>query len=118
MPPGERAFPSPWGVQFCWRCPCGPSEEEILIAELQEDLTRANTTIDSLNYTVESSNLLIDNMRSRVDSLQRVDAKLLQSVQRLNKAVKRWRNLARDHKRKNEQLNRGDSQPQTGETGG
>ena len=83
---------------------CGPSEEEILIAELQEDLTRANTTIDSLNYTVESSNLLIDNMRSRVDSLQRVDEKLLQSVQRLNKAVKKWRNLASDHKRKNEQL--------------
>ena len=83
---------------------CGPSEEEILIAELQEDLVNANTTIDSLNYTVESSNLLIDDMRSRVDSLQRVDAKLLQSVQRLNKAVKKWRNLASDHKRKNEQL--------------
>ena len=83
---------------------CGPSEEEILIAELQEDLTRANTTIDSLNYTVDSSNMLIDDMRSRVDSLQRVDAKLLQSVQRLNKSVKKWRNLARDHRRKNEQL--------------
>jgi myosin heavy subunit len=83
---------------------CGPSEEEILVAELQEDLTKANTTIDSLNYTVESSNMLIDDMRSRVDSLQRVDTKLLQSVQRLNKAVKKWRDLARDHKRKNEQL--------------
>ena len=83
---------------------CGPSEEEILIAELQEDLTRASTTIDSLNYTVESSNLLIDDMRSRVDSLQRVDEKLLQSVQRLNKSVRRWRDLARDHKRKNERL--------------
>ena len=83
---------------------CGPSEEEVLIAELQEDLARANTTIDSLNYTVESSNLLIDDMRSRVDSLQRVDAKLLQSVQRLNKAVKTWRNLASDRKRMNEQL--------------
>ena len=93
-----------FGSAVLFTLSCGPSEEEILIVELQEDLAKANTTIDSLNYTVESSNLLIDDMRSRVDSLQRVDAKLLQSVQRLNKAVKKWRNLASDHKRKNEQL--------------
>ena len=83
---------------------CGPSEEEVLIGELQEDLNSAKTTIDSLNYTVESSNMLIDEMRSRVDSLQYVDAKLLESVQKLNKEVKKWRALASEHKRKNEQL--------------
>ena len=83
---------------------CGPSEEEIMLGELQEELVMANTTIDSLNYTVESSNMLIDEMRARVDSLQHVDAKLLESVQRLNKEVKQWRTLATEHKLKNEQL--------------
>ena len=83
---------------------CGPSEEEVLITELTQDLSTATTTIDSLNYTVESSNMLIDEMRSRVDSLQHVDIKLLESVQRLNKEVKKWRNLASEHKLKNQQL--------------
>ncbi|MFH1570560.1 MAG: hypothetical protein ABIL09_21400 [Gemmatimonadota bacterium] len=84
---------------------CGPSEEEVLLAQFQEDLAVANTTIDSLNYTVESSNLLIDEMRARVDSLQHVDAKLLASVQRLNQEVKEWRELAAEQKRQNNQLN-------------
>ena len=83
---------------------CGPSEEEIMLAQLEEDLTTANSTIDSLNYSVESSNLLIDEMRARVDSLQHVDAKLLESVQKLNGEVKKWRALASEHRRKNEQL--------------
>ena len=83
---------------------CGPSEEEILITELTEDLNSATTIIDSLNYTVESSNMLIDEMKSRVDSLHRVTPKLLESVQRLNKEVKKWANLASEHKRKNQQL--------------
>lgn len=83
---------------------CGPSEEELALVALTEDMTLANATIDSLNYTVESSNLLIDEMRSRVDSLQQVDQKLLESVQRLNREVKQWRTLAGEHKQMNEHL--------------
>ncbi|MBD02807.1 MAG: hypothetical protein CME24_00490 [Gemmatimonadetes bacterium] len=85
---------------------CGPSEEELRLAALQQDLTLANDTIDSLNFTVESTNLLIDEMRDRVDSLTVVDTKLLESVQRLNKEVRHWRELAGEHQRKNEQLSR------------
>ena len=83
---------------------CGPSEEEILLKQFEQDLTLAGATIDSLNFSVESSNLLIDEMRARVDSLQHVDAKLLESVQKLAGEVKKWRVLATEHRRKNEQL--------------
>ena len=83
---------------------CGPSEEEIMLGELQEELVMATTTIDSLNYTVESANLLIDEMRVRVDSLQRVDTALLESVQLLNKEVKNWRTLAAQRQVQNEKL--------------
>ncbi len=83
---------------------CGPTEEELALVALTEDLASANTVIDSLNYTVESSNLLIDEMRSRVDSLQYVDQKLLESVQRLNREVRQWQELAGEQKRMNAQL--------------
>lgn len=83
---------------------CGPSEEELQLVELTDDLTVANATIDSLNYSIESSNLLLDEMRSRVDSLQQVDAKLLESVQRLNREVRQWSNLAREREQMNKQL--------------
>lgn len=83
---------------------CGPSEEELRLAALQDELTVANATIDSLNYTVEKSNLLLDEMRARVDSLQHVDQTLLASVHRLNNEVKHWRELAGEHQRMNEQL--------------
>ena len=83
---------------------CGPSEEELLLEQMTADMLVANTTIDSLNYTIESSNLLIDEMRSRVDSLQHVDEKLIASMNRLNREVKKWRELAGEHKRMNEQL--------------
>ena len=83
---------------------CGPSEEELLLEQMTEDMMVANTTIDSLNYTIESANLLIDEMRSRVDSLQHVDEKLIASMNRLNREVKKWRDLAGEHKRMNEQL--------------
>ena len=83
---------------------CGPTEEELELVALTEDLASANTAIDSLNYTVESSNLLIDEMRSRVDSLQYVDQKLLESVQRLNREVRQWQELAGEQKRMNAQL--------------
>ncbi len=83
---------------------CGPSEEEILLVELGEDLVVANSTIDSLTYSVESSNSTINEMRALVDSLQHVDDRLLASVQQLNKAVKKWRTLAGEQKRKNDEL--------------
>jgi predicted nucleic acid-binding Zn-ribbon protein len=83
---------------------CGPSEEEIMLAELGADLSLANATIDSLTYSVESSNSTINEMRALVDSLQHVDDRLLKSVQQLNQAVKKWRTLASEQKRKNEQL--------------
>jgi hypothetical protein len=83
---------------------CGPSEEEIMLAELQLDLGSATTTIDSLNYTVESANMLIDEMRTRVDSLQHVDKRLLENVQALGREVKQWKKVAAEHKRKNVEL--------------
>jgi len=83
---------------------CGPSEEEILLGELGEDLAVANSTIDSLTYSVESRDSKINEMRALVDSLQHVDDRLLASVQQLNKAVKKWRTLAGEQKRKNDEL--------------
>jgi myosin heavy subunit len=84
---------------------CGQSQEEAQqLADLQADLRQAGAAIDSLNNTLDSSNLLIDELRSRADSLQGVDDKLLESVQRLNKEVREWRNLYTEQKRKNEQL--------------
>ena len=83
---------------------CGESEEAIQLRGLQDDMLLANATIDSLNYHVEASNLLIDELRARADSLQHVDDKLLQSVQRLNKEVGKWKRLAGERQRKNEQL--------------
>ena len=83
---------------------CGPSEEEILIGELGEDLVVANSAIDSLTYSVESSNSTINEMRALVDSLQHVDDRLLASVQQLNKDLKHWRALAGEQQRKNDEL--------------
>jgi len=99
-----RMLPLALLLAFIGLFSCGPSEEELMLAQLQEELTGANGTIDSLNYTIESSNLLIDEMRARVDSLQHVDAKLLASVQRLNQEVKEWRAVAAEQTRINKQL--------------
>ena len=67
---------------------CGPSEEELLLAELQEGMDQASATIDSLNYQVDSVNLLLDDARAQADSLNYVNEKLLSQVQNLNKEVK------------------------------
>ncbi|MBT4500470.1 MAG: hypothetical protein HOC74_22265 [Gemmatimonadetes bacterium] len=83
---------------------CGPSEEDLQIAQLQENLQASNSAIDSLNYTVESSNLLIDEMRAKVDSTQVVNEKLLSSMQKLSKEVRQWRQLATEYKQNNEKL--------------
>lgn len=85
---------------------CGPSEEEIMLVEFQQDLGTATATIDSLNYTVESANMLIDEMRTRVDSLQHVDKLLLENVRALGKEVKHWQKVAAEHKRKNVELSK------------
>ena len=83
---------------------CGEDEEAIMIAELQTDLEMASSTIDSLNYQVDSVNLLLDEARARVDSLQRVDDKLLATVQNLNKEVTKFRKLYTQQQRKNQEL--------------
>lgn len=83
---------------------CGPSEEELALAQLQEDMAEANAVIDSLNYTVESSNMLIDGLRAQVDSTQQVNDKLLASVQKLSKEVREWRQLASEYKQSNTKL--------------
>ena len=83
---------------------CGPDEDEAIIATLQNDLTTASAVIDSLNYAVDSSNQLIDQLRARADSLQRVDERLMESVQQLNKEVREYRFLAEQRRRKNDEL--------------
>ena len=83
---------------------CGESEEVRKLAAFQEELRLANASIDSLNYTIDASSQLIDELRMRADSLQRVDAKLLASVQQLSKEVRQWNTLYTEQKRKNEQL--------------
>ncbi|NKB72837.1 MAG: hypothetical protein GKR89_37690 [Candidatus Latescibacteria bacterium] len=83
---------------------CGPDEDEVIIASLQNDLTTASAVIDSLNYAVDSSNQLIDQLRARADSLQRVDERLMESVKILNKEVKEYRYLAEQRRRKNDEL--------------
>lgn len=83
---------------------CGPSEEELMLAQFQTDLEIANSAIDSLNYTVESSNLLIDEMRAQVDSTQHVNDKLLESVQKLSREVRQWRQLANEYQQNNKKI--------------
>ena len=83
---------------------CGEDEEAIMIANLTADLQQAGAAMDSLNYEVDAVNLLLDEARQRADSLQRVDDKLLASVQKLNKEVRQWKNLYTEQKTKNKQL--------------
>ncbi|MEW6751761.1 MAG: hypothetical protein AB1505_12410 [Candidatus Latescibacterota bacterium] len=84
---------------------CGPSEEEKMLAQFEQDLRTANAAIDSLEYTVESSNLLIDQLRAQVDSTQTVNEDLLASIQKLNGEVREWRQLATQYKESNQRLN-------------
>ena len=83
---------------------CGPSEEELMVTQFQEDLQLANAAIDSLHYTIESSNLLIDELRTHVDSTQHVNEQLLASVQKLSREVREWRQLATQYRQNNERL--------------
>jgi len=83
---------------------CGDSKTTQQLNELQENLQQANSMLDSLNYTIDTSNQLITDLRARADSLERVDEKLLVSVQQLNREVKEWRQLATEQRKKNEEL--------------
>ena len=83
---------------------CTNKEQEMLLLQLQEDMTRANATIDSLNYSLDDSNRLLDDMRAQVDSTQQVNDKLLENVQKLNKELRHWSKLATEYKASNERL--------------
>ena len=83
---------------------CADEEQEQLLLQLQGDLSKANATIDSLTYSLDDSNLLLDGMRAQVDSTQRVNDRLLENAQKLNKELRQWRKLATEYKKNNEKL--------------
>jgi hypothetical protein len=83
---------------------CGPSEDELALAQLDKDMATANAAIDSLNYTVESSNLLIDGLRAQVDSTSHVNEQLLVNVQKLSREVREYRQMAAEYKQSNQKL--------------
>ena len=83
---------------------CADEEQEQLLLQLQGDLGKANATIDSLTYSLDDSNLLLDGMRAQVDSTQRVNDRLLENAQKLNKELRQWRKLATEYKKNNEKL--------------
>jgi hypothetical protein len=83
---------------------CGQNDNTQMLDVLQDDLHRANATIDSLYSTVDATNQLVDSLRTRADSLQKVDESLLGSVQQLSQEVREWRQLATGQKLKNDQL--------------
>lgn len=83
---------------------CADEEQEQLLLQLQGDLSRSNATIDSLTYSLDDSNLLLDGMRAQVDSTQRVNNRLLENAQKLNKELRQWSKLATEYKKSNEKL--------------
>ncbi len=85
---------------------CTDKEQEMLLLQLQSDMVRANAAIDSLTYSLDDSNRLLDDMRAQVDSTQQVNDKLLESVQKLNKELRHWSNLATEYKQSNARLKR------------
>lgn len=83
-----------------------PAEEETqALAQLQDELHQANTVIDSLNYTVDTSNQIIDGLRAQVASLQKVDARLYNSVQQLSAELRNWRAQADEQQQRNQAMN-------------
>lgn len=83
-----------------------PAEEETqALAQLQDELHQANTVIDSLNYTVDASNQIIDGLRAQVASLQKVDARLYNSVQQLSAELRNWRAQADEQQQRNQTMN-------------
>ena len=85
---------------------CADEEQEQLLLQLQNDMATANTTIDSLTYSLDDSHLLLDGMRAQVDSMQQVNDNMLESVQKLNKEMRRWSKIAGERQKKVEEQNR------------
>jgi len=85
---------------------CADEEQEQLLLQLQQDMTTANATIDSLTYSLDDSHLLLDGMRAQVDSMQQVNDNMLESVQKLNKEMRYWSKVAGERQKKVEQQNR------------
>ncbi len=85
---------------------CADEEQEQLLLQLQNDMTTANTTIDSLTYSLDDTHLLLDGMRAQVDSTQQVNDNMLESVQKLNKEMRHWSKIAGERQKKVEEQNR------------
>ncbi|MBI2505068.1 MAG: hypothetical protein HYW07_17765 [Candidatus Latescibacteria bacterium] len=82
-----------------------PAEEDAqALAQLQGELHQANAVIDSLNYTVDTSNQIIDGLRAQVSSLQKVDARLYNSVQALSAELRNWRTQADEQQQRNQAM--------------
>ena len=82
-----------------------PTEDEAqALGQLQDELRQANTVIDSLNFTVDASNQIIDGLRAQVTSLQKVDARLYDSVQQLSAELRNWRTQAEDQRERNQAM--------------
>lgn len=79
-------------------------EDAQALAQLQEELHQANAVIDSLNYTVDASNQIIDGLRAQVASLQKVDARLYDSVQQLSAELRNWRAQAQEQQQRNQAM--------------
>lgn len=79
-------------------------EDAQALTQLQEELHQANAVIDSLNYTVDASNQVIDGLRAQVSSLQKVDARLYESVQQLSAELRNWRTQAEDQRERNQAM--------------
>lgn len=79
-------------------------EEAQALAQLQEELHQANAVIDSLNFTVDASNQIIDGLRAQVTSLQKVDARLYDSVQQLSAELRNWRTQAEEQRQRNQAM--------------
>lgn len=82
-----------------------PAEENAkALDQLQDELHQANAVIDSLNYTVDTSNQIIDGLRAQVAGLQKVDARLYNSVQALSAELRNWRTQAEDQQQRNQAM--------------
>lgn len=79
-------------------------EETKALAQLQDELHQANAVIDSLNYTVDTSNQIIDGLRAQVTSLNKVDARLYNSVQALSAELHNWRTQAGEQQQRNQAM--------------
>jgi uncharacterized coiled-coil protein SlyX len=79
-------------------------EDAQALAQLQDELRQANAVIDSLNYTVDASNQVIDGLRAQVAGLQKIDARLYDSVQQLSAELRNWRDQAQEQQQRNQDM--------------